>query len=63
MARPGPPLPVRVSLRPPLIGLQIARGSAAHLAWLPLEPGASVELLIGSRLHLGLPAGQLHARR
>lgn len=56
---PGHPLPVRIDLRPPFIGLQIAPGIAAHLGGEPLGPGASVELLIGDRLHLSLPAGRL----
>ena len=56
---PGHPLPVRVDLRPPFIGLQMAPGVAAHLGSEPLGPGARVELLIGDRLHLTLPAGRL----
>jgi len=56
---PGHPLPVRVDLRPPFLGLQVAPGIAAHLGSEPLGPGARVELLIGDRLHLTLPDGRL----
>jgi hypothetical protein len=56
---PEHPLPVRVDLRPPFVGLQIAPGIAAHLGGEPLGPGASLELLIGDRLHLALPGGRL----
>ena len=56
---PQHPLPVRVDLRPPFVGVQMAPGIAAHLGGEPLGPGASVELLIGDRLHLTLPTGRL----
>ena len=56
---PGHPLPVRVDLRPPFVGLQVAPGVPAHLGSEPLGPGASVELLLGDRLHLTLPSGRL----
>lgn len=52
-------LPVRVDLRPPFIGLQLAPGVAASLGSQPLGPGAGLELLIGDRVHLALPEGRL----
>ncbi|MBL9106856.1 MAG: FHA domain-containing protein [Myxococcales bacterium] len=51
-------LPLRLDLRPPFIGLTVAPGVAAHLGSEPLGVGASVELLIGDRLHLALPEGR-----
>jgi len=56
---PTHPLPARIDLRPPFMGLQIAAGVAAHLGSEPLGPGASLELMIGDRLHLALPEGRL----
>ncbi len=56
---PGHALPVRIDLRPPFIGLQLAPGIAAHLGSQPLGPGAGLELLIGDRLHLNLPQGRI----
>jgi len=56
---PGHALPVRVDLRPPFIGLQLAPGIAANLGSQPLGPGAGIELLIGDRLHLNLPEGRM----
>ncbi len=56
---PEHPLPVRVDLRPPFVGLQIAPGVAAHLGSEPLGTGASLELMIGDRLHLTLPEGRV----
>lgn len=56
---PEHPLPVRVDLRPPFIGLQLAPGISAHLGTQPLGPGVGLELLIGDRLHLNLPGGRL----
>ena len=56
---PGHPLPARIDLRPPFIGLQVAAGVAAHLGNEPLGPGASLELMLGDRLHLALPDGRL----
>lgn len=56
---PGHPLPVRVDLRPPFVGVQLGPEIVAHLGGEPLGPGASVELVIGDRLHLSLPAGRL----
>ena len=56
---PTHPLPVRIDLRPPFVGLQIAAGVAAHLGSEPLGQGASLELMIGDRLHLALPEGRL----
>ena len=56
---PTHPLPVRVDLRPPFIGLQLAPGVAAHLGGQPLGTGAGHELLPGDRLHLDLPAGRV----
>lgn len=56
---PTHPLPVRVDLRPPFIGLQLAPGIAAHLGSQPLGPGAGLELLLGDRLHLDLPEGRV----
>lgn len=56
---PQKPLPIRLDLRPPFIGLQVASGVQSHLGSEPLGPGASVELLIGDRIHLALPEGRL----
>jgi pSer/pThr/pTyr-binding forkhead associated (FHA) protein len=56
---PGHALPARVDLRPPFVGLQVAAGVAAHLGSEPLGPGASLELMLGDRLHLTLPDGRL----
>jgi len=56
---PDHALPVRVDVRPPFIGLQLAPGIAAHLGGHPLGSGAGLELLIGDRLHLGLPQGRV----
>lgn len=56
---PDRPLPVRLDLRPPFIGLQVAAGVQSHLGSEPLGPGASVELLLGDRLHIALPEGRL----
>lgn len=56
---PSHPLPARVDLRPPFIGLQLAPGVTAKLGGQPLGPGAGIELLIGDRLHLDLPEGRL----
>ena len=56
---PAHPLPARIDLRHPFIGLQIAPGVAAHLGNEPLGQGASLELIVGDRLHLALPEGRL----
>lgn len=56
---PDRPIPATLELRPPFIALQVAPGVRAHLGPEPLGPGAAIELLLGDRVHLELPAGRL----